>query len=80
MPSLNVRILSFFLEMLSEKYRMTATFAISDGWNWNEVPGMPSQRVACLWVSASGLWGISTSTSRITDRYSSGFAAPRNRW
>ena len=54
MPYRKVRILSFFLEMLSAKYSTTAILAISEGWNWKEVPGMPSHRTALLapWPSS----------------------------
>ena len=60
MPCRHVSIFSRFLEMVSEKYTMTANLAISDGWNWN-TPLMPSHRVALLEVMASGLWGMMTS-------------------
>ena len=66
--------------MLSEKYSTTATLATSDGWNCKEVPGIPSQRVALLRVMAMGLWGMSTKTSNMMDKNSSGWARPRNRW
>ena len=73
-------ILSFFLEMVSEKYSTTAILATSEGWNWKLVFWMPSQRVALFRVRAMGLPGMITSTSSTMERYSSGFAAPRNRW
>ena len=85
MPYRKVRILSFFLEILSPKYSTTASLAISEGWNWKEVPGMPSHRTALLARMPSSLpyWlgpGRITSTSRMMDTYSSGFARARNRW
>ena len=57
---------------------MTASFAISDGWNWN-TPLMPSQRVALLAVMASGLWGMMTRISRNSARPTSIRDAPRQR-
>jgi len=58
---------------------MTASLAISDGWNWN-TPLMPSQRVALLAVMASGLWGMMTRISRKSANPTSMREAPRQRW
>ena len=78
MPCRHVSIFSRFLEMVSEKYTMTANLAISDGWNWN-TPLMPSHRVALLAVMASGLWGIMTSISKNSASPTSSRPAPRQR-
>ena len=58
---------------------MTASLAISDGWNWN-TPLMPSHRVALLEVMASGLWGMMTRISRNSAKPTKIRAPPRQRW
>ena len=72
-----VRILSFFLEMLSEKYSTTANFAISEGWKVNSSP-TPIQRVALLRVCPTP--GTSTNASKMMAKNSRGLAKARNRW
>ena len=58
---------------------MTASLAISEGWNWN-TPLMPSQRVALLEVMARGLWGMMTRISRNSAKPTRMRDAPRQRW
>ena len=64
--------------MVLEKYSTTAIFAISEGWNWKAVPGMPSQRRALLRMMP--ILGIATKNNRITDSAIIGFASLRNHW
>ena len=66
----------FFLEMLSAKYTMMASFAISEGWNVS-TPTLPSQRVAPFSLMPTP--GTSTRTSRKMDTYINIFAMPRRR-
>ena len=72
-PSRSVFIFSRFLEMDWAKKTISPTFATSDGWNCMvPMPGMPSQRVAPLWLMPSSLPfslgpGRITRTSRMTE-------------